>query len=40
MLSLGRYSRWTRRELREMTPEEFASYAETASELESERNGP
>lgn len=33
ILALGRYSRWPRGELREMTPVEFADYFETAQEL-------
>lgn len=33
MLSLGRYSRWPREELRGMTPQEFADYMDTAREL-------
>ena len=33
LLTLGRYSRWPRSELREMRPAEFADYLETAAEL-------
>ncbi len=36
MLSLGRFSNWSRGELRELTPEEFAAYVEEAAELAKE----
>lgn len=38
ILTLGRYSRWPREELRSMTPDEFASYVETANSI-IEENG-
>lgn len=39
LLVLGRYSRWPRSELREMSPAEFADYLETAQEIAEESRG-
>lgn len=39
MLTLARYSRWPRSELREMSPAEFADYLESAKDITEETRG-